>query len=38
MSREQYIEKINWYLAQMPDGAIKRVFWLVDRMFLRSAK
>lgn len=38
MNREQFIEKINWYLAQMPDDAVKRVFWMVDRIFLRNKK
>jgi hypothetical protein len=36
MTREQYIKKIIWYLDQLSDEAIKRVFWMVDRIFLRS--
>ena len=36
MNREQRIERIMWYLAQLSDEAIARVFWMVDRMFLRG--
>lgn len=35
MNREQYIEKIYWYLGQLSDDAVKRVFWIVDRIFLK---
>lgn len=38
MTREQYIKKILWYLSQIADDAVKRVFWFVDRMYLRSKK
>lgn len=38
MTREQYVEKILWYLERLSDDAIKRVFWQIDRVFLRSQK
>ena len=36
MTREQYVARIMWYLERLSDDAIKRVFWIVDRIFLRS--
>lgn len=36
MLREQYIEKIMWYLERLPDDALKRVFWHIDRIYLQS--